>query len=122
MEEVFTAKLFYPMLFTTITIVLVVLIVAIKSTFTKFKDSDLFNNIFNRHVDEHIDTTDKFSKAHSEVVDGIPKQYQQELHSIEVTVREEQTKLNKLVQEVSDINEKLDILLEWKFETERKKK
>lgn len=127
-ETVLSLKLFYPMLFLTIIIIAVTITIVVGLVKTKGKDNNLFGNIFNKHVDEHIDTTDKFSKAHTEmvdvveVVDGIPTQYQHELHSIEETVKKETTRLDKLVDDMEEVNQKLDILLEWKFETERKKK
>lgn len=127
-ETVLSLKLFYPMLFLTIIIIAVTITIVVGLVKTKGKDNNLFGNIFNKHIDEHIDTTDKFSKAHTEmvevveVVDGIPTQYQHELHSIEETVKKETTRLDKLVDDMEEVNQKLDILLEWKFETERKKK
>ena len=66
MTTVWDLNLFYPFLFLTI----IVLIATIGLVITKTKDNGLFNNIFNKHTDEHIDTTDKLSKAHTEVVEA----------------------------------------------------
>ena len=128
MVDILSFKCFYPILFLSITVITIAVAIIIGIVKVKSKDNNLFGNIFNKHVDEHIDTTDKFSKAHTEmvevveVVDGIPTQYQHELHSIEETVKKETTRLDKLVDDMEEVNQKLDILLEWKFETERNKK
>ena len=101
MENI-TINLFYPMLFVVIGLLIIVSGVVL----IKCKDSNLFNSIFNRHVDEHIDTTDKFSKAHTEVVERtLPPVYEKELHSLE--------KNNKRIFDILEsINNKLDMLIE----------
>ena len=100
--ETVEINLFYPLLFTVIGLFIIVSGVVI----FKCKDSNLFNNIFNRHVDEHIDTTDKFSKAHTEVIDHLPPVYEKELHSLEKNNK-------KILEMLENINGKLDILIEY---------
>lgn len=128
-EQTFQIHLFYPLLFIFLTIVVVTIGLVIKGRSSDFTFKDIFikhddNNkdIFFRHSEEHEDTTSKMKDMHTEVVDGIPTQYQHELHSIEETVKKETTRLDKLVEDMTEINHKLDILLEWKFETERAKR
>ena len=110
MMETMTINLFYPMLFTTIVIILVVLICAVKSGFQ-----------FKTHVDEHKDTTGKFSKAHTEVIDGLPIQYHKELHSLEVSVEDNRNKMQEIIQIVTDMNNKLDLAIERIIELEKQK-
>lgn len=103
--DVVEVNLFYPLLFTIIGLFIIVGGVVI----VKCKDSTLFNNIFNRHVDEHIDTTDKFSKSHTEVVAGLPVIYHQEFHSLEKEVKDTNS---RIIQLANEINEKMDLLIE----------
>lgn len=106
MEDIITLKLFYPMLFTTIVIISVVLICAVKSGFQ-----------FKTHVDEHIDTTDKFSKSHTEVVSGLPIVYHKEIHNLEKEVKNTNSRIIELAKE---INEKMDLLVERVTKLENK--
>ena len=129
MTEMTTINLFYPFLFLTI----IVLIVTVCGTI-KFLNGngthkgvienikDIFFKSSDNAKEVTIDTTSKMENMHDKVVDGIPIQYQREIHSIEQTVKQEQDRINKLIDDVSEINEKLNILLEWKFEAERNKK
>jgi polyhydroxyalkanoate synthesis regulator phasin len=112
-EETYQIHLFYPCLIT----ILVVLIVTIGIVIIKCKDSSLFNNIFNRHVDEHIDTTDKFSKSHTEIVSGLPVVYHQEFHNLEKEVKNTNS---RIVQLANEINEKMDLLVERVTKLENK--
>ena len=93
--------LFYPLLFLTILVVLGSI------TFCFFKAKD--TNIFFKHTDEHIDTTDKFSKAHTEIIHTLPTNYEQELHDIEKTLKLTDEKIIKLTE---DINNKLNLIIE----------
>ena len=122
LEQVTQIHLFYPLLFIFLIVVVVTIGLVIKGNKSDGTFKDIFFKSSDNAKDITIDTTNKMKDMHGKVVDGIPEKYQHELHSIEITVKEEQTKLNKLVQDISDINDKLDILLQWKFETEHKKK
>ena len=106
MEDFITLRWFYPMLFLTISIITIVLICTIKTVLVKFKDKDSQNFQFKAHIDEHINTTDKFSKAHTEVIEHtLPPVYEKELHSLEQN--------NKLViTMLKEITIKLDFLIE----------
>lgn len=102
--ENLTINLFYPLLFLfLLSIVITTGIVIIKS-----KNNGLFGNIFNKHTAEHIDTTDKFSKAHTEVIEHLPPVYEKELHSLEKNNK-------KIIDILEGMNKKLDILLENKL-------
>lgn len=112
MNTIWTINLFYPLLFLTIIVAFVIIgIVLIKA-----KDNSLFGNIFDKHADEHIDTTDKFAKAHTEVI-ALPKQYEDELHSLEVSVRDTNQRILDLT---NDINKKIDVLIERIAKLEKK--
>ena len=104
MEDIINIRLFYPMLLATITIIAIIIGLVI----TKGKDNNLFGNIFNKHADEHIDTTEKFSKAHTEVI-TLPETYEKELHTLENNVKDIQ---DRLIATTEDINAKLDLLIE----------
>ena len=106
MTQITTINLFYPL----ISLVLIIGIVTIGIVFAKCKDSSLFNNIFNRHIDEHINTTDKFSKAHTEIIAGLPIVYQQEFHSLEFNVKANKEKIIKLENKINELLEKISIL------------
>lgn len=99
MEHVITIRLFYPMLFTTI----IVLGIIVGLVITKTKDNGLFNNIFNKHTDEHIDTTNKMKDMHDKVIQFTPA-HEKEIHLIE-------TKMIKMEQDIIEIRNILDDLL-----------
>ena len=104
-EDIVSIRFFYPMLFSTIIIIAIIIGLII----AKGKDNNLFGNNFNKHSDEHIDTTDKFSKAHTEVITRLPEEYEKELHSLEDNVK---TVQDQLIATAEDINAKLDLLIE----------
>lgn len=104
-EETYQIHLFYPLLFVVIGLFIIMASIVI----IKFKDSSLFNSIFNRHVDEHIDTTNKFSLSHTEVVSGLPIIYHKEFHQLEEDVKDNKFRIIQLAKE---LNEKMDILVE----------
>lgn len=92
---------FWLIIFTFLTIVAVIIGIVL----LKGKDTFLFTNIFNKHTAEHIDTTDKFSKAHTEVIEHLPPVYEKELHALE--------KNNKKIMDIlEDISDKLNMLIE----------
>lgn len=99
--ETIEINLFYPLI--TLTVIIFIIIVGI--VIIKIKDSSLFNNIFNRHVDEHIDTTNKFSLSHTEIVSGLPVIYHQEFHNLEKEIKNNKQYMFK-------INKKINILIE----------
>ena len=102
--------LFYPLLF----IAIIVLIVTIGIVVVKTKDNGLFNNIFNRHSEEHEDTTSKMAQMHDNV---IPLKYtsvqEKELHTIEVGLKD-------LKDNVDEINAKVDELIKRVIILEKK--
>lgn len=111
MTTVWDLNLFYPFLFLTI----IVLIATIGLVITKTKDNGLFNNIFNKHTDEHIDTTDKLSKAHTEVVEAkFTPAHEKELDYIE-------KKIDKIEKDIIEINDKLDAFIQKVIELEKRK-
>ena len=102
MTDILSMHWFYPMLFTTIIAIAIITGLVI----TKLKDSNLFNNIFNKHTDEHIDTTDKMKSMHDNVVKAdFTQSHEKEIHDIE-------TRLKKVEQDIIENNKKLDFLLE----------
>lgn len=105
MTEITTINLFYPLLF----LLFLAIVITIGVVCVKGNDNNLFGNIFNKHADEHIDTTDKFSKAHTEVIAHLPETYEKELHVLESDVKDIQ---ERLIQTTEDINHKLDLLIE----------
>ena len=113
MTEVVTEyNIFWLIIFSFLTIIVITTgIVIIKS-----KDNNLFGNIFYKHTDEHINTTDKFSKAHSELI-ALPKQYEEELHSLEKSIKETNDRLLELT---IDINNKIDLLVTRIIKLEKK--
>lgn len=97
MTTVWDLNLFYPFLFLTIIIIagLIAFIIF------KCKDSTLFNNIFNKHSDEHIDTTDKMCNMHDKVVTlAWDSTKEQELHRIECLIKEISFKVDALTERV----------------------
>lgn len=110
MVEYVTLRLFYPMLFTTI----IVLGIIVGLVITKTKDNGLFNNIFNKHTDEHIDTTDKLSKAHTEVVEAKwDNAHEKEMHDIEDKLRNIEKQMQEISAMLTDITNRV-IALEKK--------
>ena len=73
--------LFYPMLFITVGIILVVFICSVKAILIKFKDKDSQNFIFQTHVQEHTDTTSKMADMHKQVV--FTEAHEHELDTLE---------------------------------------
>lgn len=110
MEHIWTINLFYPMLFTTI----IVLGIIISLVVTKTKDNGLFNNIFNKHTDEHIDTTSKMKDMHDSVIQ-VPytDKQEKELHNIE-------TRLAKIEEDFQILSDKLDEFIAKVIELESK--
>ena len=105
MTTVWDINLFYPLLF----LLVIVAIVSISIVLIKIKDSNLFNNIFNRHVDEHIDTTSKFSKSHTEIVAGLPIVYHKEFHNLEQEVKNNH---KYMIEIATELNQKMDKIIE----------
>lgn len=100
--ETLTINLFYPLLFT----VIVVLIVTVGCVLVKCKDNNLFGNIFNKSSDNTkeitLNTTDKLSKAHTEIVEvKWDEAHEKEMHRLEVQIREIIEKLDMLIKRVS---------------------
>lgn len=114
--ETLTINLFYPLLFSLIAII----VITIGIVCIKHKDNNLFGNIFNKSSDNAkeitIDTTDKFSKAHSELITCLPKHYEEELHYLEESVKDVQT---RMIETTEDINNKLNMILEKVVELEK---
>ena len=101
MVDTVQIHLFYPLLF----LLLISIVITIGIIIAKSSDNGLFSNIFNKHTAEHIDTTDKFSKAHTEVIEHLPPVYEKELHALE--------KNNKKIMDIlEDISDKLNMLIE----------
>lgn len=101
--------LFYPLLFT----VIIVLIITIGIVLVKYKDGSLFQNIFYKSSDNAkeitIDATDKLSKAHTEIVEvKWDKAHEQEMHSLEMTVKEVLKKVNILMDRYDVILERIE--------------
>lgn len=106
MTDVLTFHLFYPMLFTTIGVITIVLIFATKSILIKYKDNDSQNFRFKTHVEEHIDTTNKMSKMHDNVIKvDFTDKHEKELDFLEKA-------LEKVQKEVGELNSKVDLLIE----------
>lgn len=104
--------LFYPLLF----IAIIVLIVTIGIVVVKTKDNGLFNNIFNRHSEEHEDTTSKMKDMHDNVVHvqfGV--EHEQELDSLEKN-------LKKLDEDVQELKYTVNLLFEKIIQLEAKNK
>lgn len=99
---------FYLIIFGFLSLVAIVIGLVI----VKRKDNNLFGNIFNKSSDNAkeitIDTTDKFSKAHTEVITCLPKHYEEELHYLEESVKDVQT---RIIETTEDINNKLNIII-----------
>ena len=106
--ETLTINLFYPLLF----LLLLAIVITVGIVCIKHKDNNLFGNIFNKSSDNAkeitIDTTDKFSKAHTEVITCLPKHYEEELHYLEESVKDVQT---RIIETTEDINNKLNIII-----------
>lgn len=112
MIDILSFKGFYPMLFTTIGIISLALIFAIKAILIKFKDTDSKNFLFKTHVEEHTDTTSKMAKMHDNVVKvDFTSSHEHELDEIEQTIDTHTTQLQDLTIKVEEINNKMDELL-----------
>lgn len=99
--QVTTIKLFYPMFFATIAIIAVCLIFTVKSILEKYKEIDSKNFLYKTHTNEHIDTTDKFSKAHTEIVTvKWDEAHEKEMHRMEIMIKEINNKVDMLVDRV----------------------
>ena len=107
MIDLFTFKLFYPMLFITIGIVAIILICSAKSVLINFKDKDSQNFQFKTHVEEHQDTTTKMKDMHNEVVKvEFTPQHEKEIHHLEVMVKEIRDDVNLLFERIALIEQK----------------
>lgn len=110
--ETLTINLFYPLLFLAI----IVLIVTVGIVIIKGKDNGLFNNIFNRHAEEHEDTTSKMAKMHDNVVHvQFGQEHEQELDSLEKGLKD-------LQNNVKELNHKVDLLIRRVIEIENQNK
>lgn len=121
MTTVWDINLFYPLLF----LLMIAIVITIGIVLVKGKDVKIFNkssdNIKELALDNnkvHINTTDKFSKAHTEIIAGLPLEYHQELHSLEEKVKDVQSQLIELTE---DINNKLDLIIQRIITLENKK-
>ena len=129
MEYVLNLKLFYPMLFLTIGVIAVAIcsVIKFKNGNLTFKDifakhDDNNKDIFFRHSEEHEKTTDKMKDMHHDVVGCLPQQYETELDDIELAVDKNTTKLEKLTNDVEEINNKIDLLVSRIVELEKANK
>ena len=99
METAWSINIFYPILFITISVVTIVLICSVKTIMIKFKDNDSENYRFKAHIEEHIDTTDKFKNISDDIIKTqFTVAHEKELHNLEIMVEE--------------LNQKFDLLLE----------
>ena len=115
--------LFYPMLFTTIGVISLALIFAIKAILIKFKDTDSKNFLFKTHVEEHIDTTSKMKSMHDNVVKvDFTDKHEHELDEIEQTIDTHSTQLEQLTLKVEQIDIKVDELLNQFIELRKQNK
>ena len=102
---------FWLIIFTFLTIVAIIIGIVV----IKCKDNGLFKNIFNRHSDEHEDTTDKMAKMHDNVIHvKFGEEHEKEFDALEKNVRELQKK-------VIEIDEKVNLLIERIIKIEQKK-
>lgn len=91
MNTIWTVNLFYPMLFLTIGIILVVLICSAKSVMINFKGQESENFRLS-------DTTTKMKDMHKEAIKvDFTSAHEKELHKLELMVQ--------------DLNQKFDLLL-----------
>ena len=109
-ETITSINIFWLVVFGTIVIISTFIIIGTVIIKLKSKDNSLFGNIFNNHVDEHIDTTDKFSKIHTEIIAGLPVEYQHELHSLEVDVQKNNDLINEIKKEINILADKIRLL------------
>lgn len=123
MIDILSFKGFYPMLFTTIGVISLALIFAIKAVLIKFKDTDSKNFLFKTHVEEHTDTTAKMKDMHDNVVKvDFTSSHELELDEIEQTVENHTTQLEQLTAKVEEINDKVDELLNQFIELRKQNK
>ena len=106
-ETILNIKLFYPMLFITISVISIALICTTKSILINFKDKDSQNFNFKTHIDEHKDTTSKMKDITDKVISvqyGI--EHEKELHTLELMVKELNKKVDILVDKVANLEKK----------------
>jgi len=97
-EQTFQIHLFYPLLFLT------VIIIGGLITFYLFKNKDdnLFDSIFHKHADEHIELHNDTTTKIKEIITWTPEK-EKEIHAIE-------TKLHEFEVMLIEINSKIDTL------------
>lgn len=102
MLDLIDIKLFYPMLFTAIAMVLIVFICSTKAVLIRFKDNNSEDFRFKTHVQEHMDITDKMKDMHNKVV--FTESHEKELDTLEKG-------FDKLTKDVEELKEKVDLLV-----------
>ena len=114
MEQTIQIHLFYPLLFFTLVFLGTLITIAI----VKYKDSNLFQNIFAKSSDNAkevtIDTTSKMKDMHDNVIQ-VPytDKQEKELHNIE-------TRLAKIEEDFQILSDKLDEFIAKVIELESK--
>ena len=107
-ETVASYNSFWLIIIGAITIISIGGILGIVVVNLKTKDNGLFNNIFNRHSDEHEDTTSKMASMHDKV---IPIKYtsiqEHEMHHVQCSIRELEKKVNHLDKKVDELVERV---------------
>lgn len=112
MIDILSFKGFYPMLFTTIGIISLALIFAVKAILIKFKDTDSKNFLFKTHVEEHTDTTSKMAQMHDNVIKvDFTEKHEKEFDSLERGLKD-------LDNKVKDLKIQVDKLIERVIELE----
>ena len=105
MTDLLTLKLFYPTLFITIGVILVVLICSAKSVMINFKGQDSENFRLS-------DTTTKMKDMHSEVVKAeFTEAHEKEIHSLEVKTHSLELKTDRMEELINGIRDDLDLLM-----------
>ena len=106
METVIDLRLFYPMLFVTIIIITFIVSNTIKQKNNNKKDTEIFIKSSDNAKDVTLKVTSDMHEMHDNVVQCLPKQYEDELHSLEKMVREIKEQINELTLRVIKIENK----------------
>lgn len=125
MTTVWDINLFYPLIFLAIIVLTATVGLVIKGSKSDTTFKDIFfkhddNNkaIFDKHVEEHIDTTDKFKDVTMGALGRTAVDVEQEFHSLHVDIKETNKRMLVLIEE---INDKVDILTTRVVQLEREK-
>ena len=105
-ESVYQIHLFYPLLFIVIIVAIVTFGIVFRGKSSDKKDTQIFVKSSDNAKDVTLKVTNDMKDMHHDIVEHtLPKEYENEIHALEVMVREINDKLDKVIKDVTELKQ-----------------